>query len=399
MLALLAAETISRLGSQMSGLALPWFVLLETGSATLMGVVFAVELLPLAIFGIPSGQIIAKLGPRRTMLIADFARAPLIALVPGLHALGLLTFPLLLLIVTLHGTFSVTYFTSQRLLLPEVAGEDERSVAQGNALIEGATNLTSFLGPALAGVLIALIGATNVLWLDAGSFALSFLLVATLVPSRGTAAAEAPDRGVWAGVRYVVADRLVGRSALSSMVYGFALRILFASLPVLAFVRFDQNPLVAGSLTAVWGAGAVTGSLVAYPLVTRVQPMRLGAVACIVLAVALWLLVPELPIVAAGIALFVASGAIPLMNAPYLTLLSTRVPGPLRGPALQSIITINNVAGPLGYVVAGPLFDGLGLHAAYWLVAVLATLASANFVTAVSAAGMLRRVAAPEAAS
>jgi hypothetical protein len=46
-LALLAAETISSLGSQMSALALPWFVLIETGSATLMGVVFAVELLPM----------------------------------------------------------------------------------------------------------------------------------------------------------------------------------------------------------------------------------------------------------------------------------------------------------------------------------------------------------------
>ena len=81
MLALLAAETVSSLGSQMSGLALPWFVLIETGSATLMGVVFAVELLPMVFFGIPSGQIIARLGPRQTMLIADFARAPLIALV------------------------------------------------------------------------------------------------------------------------------------------------------------------------------------------------------------------------------------------------------------------------------------------------------------------------------
>lgn len=168
-LALLAAETVSSLGSQMSGLALPWFVLIETGSATLMGVVFAVQLLPMVVFGIPSGQIIARLGPRQTMLIADFARAPLIALVPALHALGLLSFLLLLVIVALHGTFSVTYFTSQRLLLPEVAGEDERSVAQGNALIEGATNLTSYFGPALAGVLIALIGAANVLWLDAAS--------------------------------------------------------------------------------------------------------------------------------------------------------------------------------------------------------------------------------------
>jgi MFS family permease len=396
-LALLAAETVSSLGSQMSGLALPWFVLIETGSATLMGVVFAVGLLPMVVFGIPSGQIIARLGPRQTMLIADFARAPLIALVPALHALGLLSFPLLLVIVALHGTFSVTYFTSQRLLLPEVAGEDERSVAQGNALIEGATNLTSFLGPALAGVLIALIGAANVLWLDAASFALAFLLVATLVPARRARTAVTAARGMWAGVRYILADGLIGRAALSSVVYGFALRILFASLPVLAFVRFEQNPVVAGSLAAVWGAGAVAGSLLAYPLVTRIQPMRLGAAASIALALPLWLLVPELPLVAAGIALFVAAGAIPLMNAPYLTMLSTRVPAPLRGPVLQSVITINTLAGPLGYVVAGPLFDRAGLHSAYLLVAVLASLAAVNFVTALSAAGMLRREAAPEA--
>jgi predicted MFS family arabinose efflux permease len=299
-------------------------------------------------------------------------------------------------IVALHGTFSVTYFTSQRLLLPEVAGEDERSVAQGNALIEGATNLTSFLGPALAGVLIALIGAANVLWLDAASFALAFLLVATLVPARRARTAVTAARGMLAGVRYILADGLIGRAALSSVVYGFALRILFASLPVLAFVRFEQNPVVAGSLAAVWGAGAVAGSLLAYPLVTRIQPMRLGAAASVALALPLWLLVPELPLVAAGIALFVAAGAIPLMNAPYLTMLSTRVSAPLRGPVLQSVITINTLAGPLGYVVAGPLFDRAGLHTAYLLVAVLASLAAVNFVTALSAAGMLRRQVPPE---
>ena len=85
------------------------------------------------------------------------------------------------------------------------------------------------------------------------------------------------------------------------------------------------------------------------------------------------------------------------MNAPYLTMVSTRVSAPLRGPVLQSIITINSLAGPLGYVVAGPLFDRAGLHAAYFLVAILATLAAVNFVTALGAAGMLRRQAASEA--
>lgn len=120
MLALLAGETISSLGSQMSALALPWFVLITTGSATLMGIVFAVELLPLVVLGIPSARVIGRLGPRTTMLVSDLARAPLIALVPILHAFNLLGVPVLLAIVALYGTFSMTYFSCQRLLLPRL---------------------------------------------------------------------------------------------------------------------------------------------------------------------------------------------------------------------------------------------------------------------------------------
>ena len=86
--ALVSAEVISSLGSQMTFLALPWFVLQTTGSATRMGVVLAVELLPIAILGIPSGSVIARYGARRTMLVSDLIRAPLLASIPLLHELG-----------------------------------------------------------------------------------------------------------------------------------------------------------------------------------------------------------------------------------------------------------------------------------------------------------------------
>src|SRR6185436_20603424 len=97
--ALVSAEVISSLGSQMTFLALPWFVLETTGSATRMGVVLAVELAPVAILGIPSGTVISRWGARRVMIVSDFARTPLLASVPILHALGWLTFPLLLALV------------------------------------------------------------------------------------------------------------------------------------------------------------------------------------------------------------------------------------------------------------------------------------------------------------
>ena len=384
-LAVLAGETISSLGSQLSALALPWFVLVTTGSATLMGIVFAVEIVPMTVLGIPSGRIIDRLGPRTTMLVSDLARAPVIALVPILHWLGLLSFPVLLILVVLYGTFSMTYFSCQRLLLPTIVGEDERLVAQGNALIEGATNITAYLGPALAGALILVLGAVNLLWLDAASFALSFLLIASLVPGRSKVAHEERSGGALAALRFIARDRLVGRAALSSVIYGFSIRVLWASFPVLAFTQFDRNPVVAGLLNAAWGAGAVGGSIGVYPLVSRIPPLRLGAFACVALALPLWLLVPEFPIVVVAVALAASAAAIPVMNAPYLTLLSTRVPARLRGSVLQSILSINTVAGPVGYAVAGPAFDWVGLHPVYLLIAGLVTAGSINFVTAVRA--------------
>src|SRR5207245_633663 len=75
--ALVSAEIVSQLGSQLSALAIPWFVLVTTGSATKMGLVFAVELAPVAVLGIPSGAVVQRLGARTSMLIADAARAPL----------------------------------------------------------------------------------------------------------------------------------------------------------------------------------------------------------------------------------------------------------------------------------------------------------------------------------
>jgi MFS family permease len=134
-IALGTAEIVSNLGSRMTWLALPWFVLVTTGSATKMGIVFAVEAVPMAVLGIPSGSLVQRFGARTTMLACDLVRAPLLALVPLLHALGALPFGVLLALVFMAGVFTAPYFASQRLVLPEVVGEDERGVIRANSLI------------------------------------------------------------------------------------------------------------------------------------------------------------------------------------------------------------------------------------------------------------------------
>ena len=167
--ALVAAETISVLGTRMTYLALPWFVLVTTGSPGKMSLVLAAEILPMAILGIPSGTVVQRLGSRTTMLAADLARAPILASIPLLHASGVLSFELLLAIVALLGCFMPPYFASQRTILPELVGEDETRMSQANSAIEGGTAFAALLGPVLAGALIPFIGASNVLYVDAAT--------------------------------------------------------------------------------------------------------------------------------------------------------------------------------------------------------------------------------------
>src|SRR5688572_10754029 len=196
-------------GSQMTWLALPWFVLTTTGSPARMAIVLAVESASLAVFGFLSGNVAARLGLRLTMLIADAVRAPLIALVPLLHALNALSFPLLLALVVAVTAVAVPSFASKTAMIPEIVGEDERVVAEANALVQASNRITLIAGPPLAGVLIAVIGATNVLLVDAATFVVAFALVALLVPAVRRIEQDEESRSLMAGLQFLARDRLL----------------------------------------------------------------------------------------------------------------------------------------------------------------------------------------------
>ena len=366
---LIAAEVISSLGSQMTFLALPWFVLATTGSAAKMGIVLAVELTPVALLGIPSGTVVSRLGARRTMLYGDLARAPLMASIPLLHAAGWLSFGALLAIVAVIGVFLAPYFAAQRLVLPELVGEEEHVVAQANAVVEGAQRATALLGPATAGVLIAVVGATNVLYVDAATFLVSFAILALFVPQRAPRPAGEQGRGVLAGVRFVLRDRMLttlGGTALLANAFG---QMLAAGLPVLAFEEFGGSSRVAGAFFAAFGAGAVVGSVVAMKLVPRFEPIRLGAVSFVCLTVPIWLLALELPAWGVAVVLFASSFFGPLVNAPLIGVITTRTPDELRAKVMTAVITTALLAGPLGMLLAGQLLEAWGPHEVFLLVA------------------------------
>jgi MFS family permease len=379
LLALLVAEVVSGIGSRMTFLALPWFVLVTTHSPSKMGIVLAAELLPIGILGIPSGALVSRLGARTAMLISDLVRVPLMASVPLLNSAGLLSFPLLLVLVFAFGAFNAPYFASQRSILPELLGNDERTLAQANSVIEGATQTSSLLGPPIAGVLIAAMGAANVIYVDAATFLFSFVVVLSLVSGRRRAVATGESGGLLAGARFLLRDPLIGPLAGVIVLWNALGQMFVVSLPVLAFERYG-DPKIGGWLFAAFGVGGVIGTVVAFRLVAKVEPMKLASIAAFGISLPLWVLVPRVPLALVLGAIAATALANPSVNAPFFGALTTRTPPGLLPKVMTALVTLATIAGPVGLVGGGWLLQHEGIQPTFAVVAVGETILSVVFV-------------------
>jgi MFS family permease len=364
--AILVAELISALGVQMTFLALPWFVLRTTESATLMGLVFAVEVVPAALLGIPSALVVQRIGVRRTLLHANLWRAPLLATVPVLHAADLLSLPVLLAIVFAVGVFNAPYLSAQRLLLPETFADDLSLVVQGNAILESVARLGMLLGPPLAGLAISTLDAQNVLYINAMTFIAAYLILRWRLPVRppGTVASR-EGRGVFAGARYAWANRRLRRITLAALLFGFFFPPLLASLPVLTHVRYGEDPRIAGLLYAAWGGGALIGTAAVLPAAKWCEPVLLSAIGAVGLAIPLWLLILDLTVWQFALVLLVSGMFTPVLNAPVITLMMLLAPVDLRPKVVTFILSMNLLTSPIAYALTGPVLDRWGLSLLY----------------------------------
>ena len=359
--ALLFAEMISTTGSQMTWLALPWFVLITTGSATKTTFVAAAEVIGLALLGLPGGRVLGRLGARRTMIVCDGARAPLMVVVPVLHWSGGLSFPILLAVAFAVGSLSAPYFAAQAVIVPELVGEDEERLTEAKALFQAATRATMLAGPPLAGLLIGLVGAAPVLLIDAATYVVAVALVTTFVAAREPIAQEEEHRSIRAGLRFLARDRLL-RVWWPAFALGDAgWTAFFISVPVLVLARFGHHAWIAGWLIASFGVGALIGNGISFRfLARRVDGLAVAAMFVMGQAAPLWLLWMHLPAAGLSAAILVSGIANGLVN-PSLHAVSTlRVPPQLRPTVLTTTMVGWAVVNPLGLFVAGPVLDAFG---------------------------------------
>jgi MFS family permease len=358
--ALLVAEVLSTTGSQMTALALPWFVLVTSGSAKQMTLVIGAGAAGYALFGVPSGSLLERLGPQRTMRLCDAVRAPLMVLVPVLHWTGELSLPRLLVLTFVLGVASTPYGAAQRVVVAEILDEDEASVEQANALLQGATRITVLLGPALAGVLIAAVGAPVVLLVDAASYVVSFVLVTLLVPVARAVPAETDEgRGLLAGVRFLVRDPLLRGWTAAVVVGDASFSVVFVAIPVLVVHHYGADPRLAGAFLASWGVGCVLGNLAAYRS-ERIGGLRQAVPLVLVQALPLWTLAMPVPAVAVAAAIVLSGIANGLVNPTLHTFLTLRPPAAVRAKVLTALFTASSIGTPVALAAAALAFPIYG---------------------------------------
>ena len=294
-------------------------------------------------------------------MLSDGIRGPLTLSIPILHWEGLLSFPLLLVLVFFLGAFSAGYFGAQRVVVPEVLGEDERLVGKANSYLQAATRVTLLLGPAAAGVLIGWLGAASVIVIDAATYAVSFTLVGVFIRSVAPTALE--ERGGFLdGLRWVVRDRLFRAWSVAFVAGDAAWTAFFAAVPVLVVADFGADPKTAGWIFASFGVGAVLGNVLSFRLQDRYDGLFLVGVLVYGQALPVWAFAFHPSATVAEAAIFCSGLFNGLVNPSIHAILTLRPPLPIRPRVLTAMGTVFMLSGPLGLVAGGPVLSTAGPH-------------------------------------
>ncbi|MER7394269.1 MFS transporter [Streptomyces sp. NPDC000151] len=186
---LLAAAAVSQAGTRVSAIALPWFVLVTTGSAAQTGLVAFCEMAPYVLIKALTGPLVDRAGARVISWTADVVSAGVVAAVPALHALGLLDFWLLLVMVAVIGGARGPGDLAKEVMIPEAAARSAMPIERATGLLGVVERLAATVGPGVGGVVVAVLGPLAGLLVNAATFALGSVLVGLALP-RGMGGAD-----------------------------------------------------------------------------------------------------------------------------------------------------------------------------------------------------------------
>lgn len=369
----LAASFISLAGNMMTFLAVPWFVLETTDSASRTGIAAFFFLLPVPIAGVFGGVLVDRIGFKPSSIIADVASGVTVATIPLLHATVGLHFWQLLVLIFLGALLDSPGQNARANMIPELASFAGVSLERASSAMQVVERGARLLGAPLAGVLIALIGAENVLWLDAATFAVSAALIAAVAPGAIALAEKEPSTSYLSelleGYRYLRIRPFMLAVILTITATNFLDSFGMVLLPVYS-ERVIESAVALGVIYAFTAGGSVLGAVVFGAIGEGWPRLRTFATCFLLSGVLWWLFVLQLPLpvlLAGALASGLAAGPI---NPLLMTIFFERVPTNLRGRIFGIANAMAWLVMPVGAVLAGALIEVVGLTATFALVAI-----------------------------
>ncbi len=383
-----AGQSISLLGDQFEMIALPWLVLRLTNDPLALGSVLALSSIPRALFMLLGGAISDRFSARAIMLISDAVRLALAAALSAAVFTGVVQVWMLYAFSLAFGLVSGFFSPAASSMLPHIV--EKENLQTGNALVGGTAQLTVFLGPVLAGGLIALfaaggatgtaVGLTGIslaLALDALSFLASIatLLKMRLLPVPQAAAGETVLASISHGIRYALHD-----SALKVLLIVVATANLFlmgpmmVGIPVLAQLRLEGGAAAYGLVMGAYGGGSLLGILLAgsmpRPRANQISFLLVGllvsfgaAMIALTFVTSTWL----------AFAIMLATGiGDGYLGITAMTLLQQRTPADMIGRVMSLVMFANVGLAPISQTISGALIklnlDGLFIGAGILMV-------------------------------
>ncbi len=368
--ALLAANAVSSIGNSLTSLSVPWFILETTGSAARTGLVGAAIALGAVSSYVMSGPVVDRVGYKRSSVLADVASGTAVLAIPLLHRAGVLEFWHLLVLGFLIAALNSPGDTARLSIVPSLAQRAALTMEQANAADRAIARVALMVGPVLAGVLIGLIGPTNVLLLDAVTFAVSAALVGFLVPAaagsrtRSDGSARPDYRAdLVAGLRFLRGSGLILSIALvATVANAMDAPLITVVLPVYAQQFWDNPTTSLGVVVSATGAGALAGTLLFARIGRRLPPRATFLGAGAVGSVLLYGLLAATPplgvvIVAAALGGVIAGPIVPLMQ----TVMQRSIPPDMFGRVFGALQAVTMAAVPFAVAAAGFVIEGVGI--------------------------------------
>ncbi len=256
-------QGVSMLGTWMQSVALGWLVLDLTGSGTQLGIVTALQFLPLLLFG-PWGGLFVDRRDTRTVLIAtQWAYAGISFLMSALIFLGIAHLSVLYLFALAAGFVRMVDNPGRHTLIPELVGNVHiKNATSLNSLVN---NLGRVLGPVAAGALLATTSDAFCFFINAFTYLFMIAMLRRMEPS-GFFIAEKGKREagqVAAALRYVAATPRLLHILIAAGLVGTFVFEWQVSLALLARQEFAGTVALYADLMSSLGVGAVVGSLYA----------------------------------------------------------------------------------------------------------------------------------------